>query len=380
MNNNLNRRAWLKSTLALTGGLTISSSWANHLLAAPVSNAEGSFSPLLNGNIVRLGSNENPYGPSPMARKALAEAMNEFNRYAFEPVQAFKKVLAEKEGVSPEHILVVNGSSETLCLAGMAVGLEGGAVLSAFPTFRSLMDYAEKLHARWDKVDVDDYHKHDLDALAAAVKSDTRLMFLCNPNNPTGTVIEGQKYLDFCQEMSKKTLVFSDEAYLEFLEPDEQRSAVELVRKGHNVMVSRTFSKVHGLAGLRFGYAIGQPETIKKISPYQMGPVINQAGLAAAKASLNDTAFAKLTRTKNNEALTFFQQYLDKKGWFHGQSRANCVLFPAPKDGKTILAETMKRGFQIRVWDFQGKEWCRVSIGTLDEMKVFVKVFDEVVG
>lgn len=380
MNNNLNRRAWLKSTLALTGGLTISSSLANQLLAAPVSHAEGSFTPMLNGNIVRLGSNENPYGPSPLARKALAEAMNEFNRYAFEPVQAFKKVLAEKEGVSPEHILVVNGSSETLCLAGMAVGLEGGAVLSAFPTFRSLMDYAEKLHARWDKVDVDDYHKHDLNALAAAVKSDTRLMFLCNPNNPTGTVIEGQKYLDFCQEMSKKTLVFSDEAYLEFLEPDEQRSAVELVRKGHNVMVSRTFSKVYGLAGLRFGYAIAQPEVIKKLSQYQMGPVINQAGLAATKASLNDTAFAKLTRTKNNEALTFFQQYLDKKGWFHGKSRANCVLFPAPKDGKTILAETMKRGFQIRVWDFQGKEWCRVSIGTLDEMKGFVKAFDEVVG
>ncbi|HNU43526.1 MAG TPA: aminotransferase class I/II-fold pyridoxal phosphate-dependent enzyme, partial [Cyclobacteriaceae bacterium] len=211
-------------------------------------------------------------------------------------------------------------------------------------------------------------------------KPDTRLMFLCNPNNPTGTVIEGKKYLDFCQEMSKKTLVFSDEAYLEFLEPDEQQSAVELVRKGHNVMVSRTFSKVYGLAGLRLGYAIAQPDVIKKISKYQMGPVINQAGLAAAKASLNDVAFAKLTRSKNNEALNFFQQYLDKKGWFHGQSRTNCVLFPAPKDGKTILAETMKRGFQIRVWDFQGKEWCRVSIGTLNEMKAFVKAFDEVVG
>jgi histidinol-phosphate aminotransferase len=186
--------------------------------------------------------------------------------------------------------------------------------------------------------------------------------------------------VDFCTEMSKKTLVFSDEAYLEFLEPEEQRSAVELVRKGHNVLVSRTFSKVYGLAGLRLGYAIGQPELIKNISQYQMGPVINQAGLAAAKASLNDASFAKLTRTKNNEALNFFQQYLDKKGWFHGKSRTNCVLFPAPKDGKTILAETLKRGFQIRVWDYQGKEWCRVSIGTLDEMKAFVKAFDEVVG
>lgn len=380
MNKSINRRAWFKSTLALSGGLTISSSLVNQLLAAPVSVAEENFTTVVDEKIIRLGSNENPYGPSALARKAIQQSMNEFNRYAYGAVAEFKKVLAEKEGVSPDHILVVNGSSETLCLTGMAIALEGGAVLSAFPTFRSLMDYAEKLHARWDRVDLDEYHKHDLDALAAAVHSDTRLMFLCNPNNPTGTAIEGKKFVDFCEEMSKKTLVFSDEAYLEFLEPEEQHSAVELVRKGHNVMVSRTFSKVYGLAGLRLGYAIGQPELIKKISQYQMGPMINQAGLVAAKASLNDKEFAKLTRAKNNEALKFFQQYLDKKGWFHGKSRTNCVLFPAPKDGKTILAETLKRGFVIRVWDYQGKEWCRVSIGTLDEMKAFVKVFDEVVG
>lgn len=378
MNKSINRRAWFKSTLVLTGGLAVSSSLVNQLLAAPVSEAERLFVPD-NDKLVRLGSNENPYGPSALARKAIQESMNNFNRYAFEHVREFKKVLAEKEGVSPDHIAVVNGSSETLCLTGMAIALEGGAVLSAFPTFRSLMDYAEKLHARWDKVDLDDFHKHDLDALAAAVKSDTRLMFLCNPNNPTGTVIEGKKYLSFCEEMSKKTLVFSDEAYLEFLEPEEQQSAVELVRKGHNVLVSRTFSKVYGLAGLRLGYAIGQPELIKRISQYQMGPMINQAGLAAAKVSLNDKEFTKLTRTKNKEALEYFQQYLDKKGWFHGQSRTNCVLFPAPKDGKTILSETVKRGFQIRIWDYQGKEWCRVSIGTLTEMKAFVKAFDEVV-
>jgi histidinol-phosphate aminotransferase len=215
MNKSINRRTWFKSTLALTGGLTVSPFLVNQLLAAPVSEAERLFVPA-NDKLVRLGSNENPYGPSALARKAIQESMNNFNRYAFEHVQEFKKVLAEKEDVSPDHIMVVNGSSETLCLTGMAVALEGGAVLSAFPTFRSLMDYAEKLHARWDRVDLDEYHKHDLDALAAAVHSDTKLMFLCNPNNPTGTTIEGKKFVDFCEEMSKKTLVFSDEAYLEF--------------------------------------------------------------------------------------------------------------------------------------------------------------------
>lgn len=377
MKTSINRREWFKSTLALTGA-AVSVSWADQLLAAPVSEAEHLFVPA-NGKLVRLGSNENPYGPSALARKAIQESMNEFNRYAFEAVGDFKKVLAEKEGVTPDHILVVNGSSETLCLAGMAASLEGGSVLSAFPTFRSLMDYSVKLNARWDRVDLDDYHVHNLAAMASAVKSDTRLMFICNPNNPTGTLLDGQKLIDFTREMSKKTLVFSDEAYLEFLEPNEQRSMVELVKQGHNVLVSRTFSKVYGLAGLRIGYAIGQPDLIKKLTSYQMS-VINQAALAAAKVSLNDKEFAKLTRDKNNEALTFFQNYLDSKKWFHGKSRTNCVLFPAPKDGRTILTETEKRGYQIRIWDYQGKEWCRVSIGTLEEMKGFVKAFDSVVA
>lgn len=354
----------------------------DQLLAAPVSRAEAGRSVILpaSGKLVRLGSNENPYGPSEKARKAIAAAMGEFNRYSFEPVMEFRKTLAEKEGVSPDHILIVNGSSETLCLSGMVAKLEGGAVLSAFPTFRSLMEYAEKLNARWDRVELDEYHVHHLEALAAAVKPDTRMLFVCNPNNPTGTVVAGGRYLDFCLEMSKKTTVLADEAYLEFLEPHEQRSMVELVRQGHNVIVSRTFSKVAGLAGLRIGYCIAQPDTIRRLQKFQMGPVINQAALAGAKASVNDATFAEMTRAKNNEALNYFLGYLDKKKWFHGASRANCVLFPAPKDGKTILAETEKRGFQIRVWDYQGKEWCRVSIGTLDEMKAFTKIFDEVVA
>lgn len=380
MSNTLNRRGWLKSALTLTGGLTVSPAIAEQLFLVPVSAAEAGVLPIANEKIIRLGSNENPYGPSAVARKAVQQAMNEFNRYSYDLVSEFKKELAEREGVSPDHILVTNGSSETLCLTGMAIGLEGGSVLSAFPTFRSLMDYAEKLHARWDRVDLNDYLEHDLDALAAAVQTDTRLMFICNPNNPTGTVIAGKRLLESAAEMSKKTLVFSDEAYLEFLEPEEQHSMVELVKKGNNVLVSRTFSKVYGLAGLRMAYAVGHPDVIKKITRYQMGPVINQAGLAAARASINDKEFIKLTRARNNEALAYFQQYLDKKGWFHGKSRANCVFFPAPKDGKTILAETLKRGFIIRVWDYQGREWCRVSIGTLNEMKAFVKAFDEVVA
>jgi histidinol-phosphate aminotransferase len=382
MNPMQSRRSWLKSSLGLTAGLMITPALADQLLAAPVSRAEDSFMWLSppNGKLIRLGSNENPYGPSAKARAAIEQAAGEFNRYPFNQVNELRSLIAQKEGVDPEYILIANGSSETLCLAGLAASLEGGSVLSAFPTFRSLMDYAVKFNARWDRVDLDDYHVHNLEAMAAAVKGDTRLMFVCNPNNPTGTVLDAGRLRSFVIEMAKKTIVFMDEAYLEFLEPHEQQSMVELVKQGHNVIVSRTFSKVNGLAGLRIAHAIAHPDMVKKLAKYQMGVVNNQAALAAAKASLGDDEFASLTRNKNNEALNYFQNYLDRKKWFHGKSRTNCVLFPAPKDGKMILAETEKRGFQIRIWDYQQREWCRVSIGTLEEMKAFTKVFDEVVA
>ena len=376
------RRQWLKSALAAGAGLPLSLTLADQLMAAPVSRAERlhGIEPLYNGNLVRLGSNENPYGPSEKARKAIVASMTEGNRYAHGVAQELRNVIAQREGVAPEFVLMGCGSSELLCLTGMTAGLEGGAVLSAFPTFRLLMDYATKFNARWDRVDLDANMVHDLEAMASAVKSDTRIIFVVNPNNPTGTVLDTDKLKSWCVEMSKKATVFADEAYIEFLDQPEKKSMIELVKQGHNVIVSRTFSKVYGLAGLRIGYLIGQPDTLKKMAERQVWGNNNQAGLAAAKASLEDKDFVVMTRKKNAEARQHLFSYLDSKKWTYGKSMANVVFFPAPMDGKTILEQTEKKGFQIRVWDYQDKEWCRVSIGTLEEMKGFTKAFDQVVS
>lgn len=378
----LSRRDWFKSSLTLGAGLAFTSSLAESLMAAPVSEAERlhGIHPGTANKLIKLGSNENPYGPSEKARQAMVAVLNQGNRYSFTEMNEFKAVLAKKEGVTPDHILLGAGSGELLCLAGLGVGLEGGAVLSAFPVFRQLMDYALKFNSRWDKVNLDDYLTHNLEGLASAVKSDTRILFMVNPNNPTGTVLDPSKLKNFCLEMSKKTVVYSDEAYLEFLEPTQQASMVELVRQGHNVIVSRTFSKIYGLAGLRVGYVVAKPELIQKMGKYQTGSIISQPALAAATASLGDEEFMSMTRTRNAEARAHLFNYLDSKKWFYGKSQANVVFFPAPKSGSYILEETQKKGFQIRVWDYLGKEWCRVSIGTLDEMKSFTKAFDEVVS
>ena len=379
MSTNISRRSWFKSAFAAGAAMPLGLSVVQELMAAPMSQAELEFS-MKNVGLVRLGSNENPYGPSSKAREAIKLSVTDGNRYAFEQSEELKQLVAAREGVTPDHIFLAAGSGEVLAITGMSVGLEGGSVLSAWPTFTMLMNYAEKYKARWDRVSLDQYMVHDLEAMASAVKPDTKIIFVVNPNNPTGTIVDNTKLRNFCIEMAKKTTVFSDEAYLEFLEPSQQSSMVDLVKAGHNVIVSRTFSKIYGLAGMRVGYAVAKPELIKKMNSYQMGTIVNQAALAAAKASLGDEEFMAYTRKMNAEARTYFTDYLDRKKWFHGKSLTNVVLFPAPKDGKMILEQTTQRGYQIRIWDYKDKEWCRVSIGTLDEMKSFTKVFDEVVA
>ncbi len=382
MKTQLNRRDWFKSTLALTAGLTFTSSLTEKLMAAPMSEAERLFFSLGNksNQKVRLNSNENPYGPSEKAKKAIIEILSQSNRYAFNELEDFRKILATKEGVDPTYILLGAGSGELLCQTGIAYGLEGGRVLSAYPTFPLLMNYAQQMKANWDKVDLNENLEHNYEALASGIKSDTRLVFSCNPNNPTGTVVSDSIVKSFCEEASKKTLVYADEAYLEFLEPSEQKSMVTLVQNNTNIIVSKTFSKIYGLAGLRIGYVIGHPDTLKKVAQYGDTISPSQTAIAAAKASLGDDNFMKLTREKNAVARKVLTDYLNQKKIFYGKSLTNVVLFPAPKDGQTILTKLEEKGYLIRIWDYQQREWCRVSIGTLEEMKGFVKAFDEVVA
>lgn len=332
------------------------------------------------GNKIRLHANENPYGPSDQARQAVVKILSQGNRYPFQEVNEFKAVLAKKEGVDPSYIHMGAGSGDLLCQSGVAFGLDGGRVTSAFPTFPLLMNYAEVFKATWDKVNLNDQLEHDYDAIAASIKPDTRLVFICNPNNPTGTLVDTQKVVSFAETVSKQVPVYADEAYLEFLEPAQQRSLVELVRKDMNVVVSRTFSKVYGLAGMRLGYIIAKPDLIKRISRYAGDMPISQAAIAAAQASLGEEEFMKMVRSRNAEARAVLTNYLDQHKIMHGKSLTNFVFYPAPREGKLILSKMEEKGYLMRIWDYQGREWCRVSIGTADEMRGFVKAFEEVVA
>lgn len=329
---------------------------------------------------IRLSSNENPYGPSEKARKAVLDILSEGNRYTFQSTEVLRKILAEREGVTPDYIAIGAGSSSLLCAAGAAFGLEGGRILSAFPTFPMLMNFSEAFRATWDKVNLNDDFEHDYRDIAAAIKSDTRLVFICNPNNPTGTLVDPAVVKAFCEEVSTRVPVFSDEAYLEFLEPDQQVSMVELVKRDKNVIVSRTFSKIYGLAGFRVGYIVAKPELIRKVSRCQPAIPNNQFGLAAAMACVGDEEFMTMSRRKNAEARKYLTDYLDKKGFRYAKSHTNFVFFDPRSNAENILQKLNEEGIGIRLWDYEGRPWCRVSIGTLDEMKVFTRTFDAIIS
>lgn len=382
MKTSITRRAWFKSTAALTSGLVITPALIQELMAGPMSRAEASLIFGKEISKVRLNANENPYGPSEKARQAVISILQEGNRYPFGALDKLREVLAKKEGVSTDHIHIGAGSGSLLCQAATAFGIDGGSILSGFPTFPVLMNYATKFNCKWDKIDLNDKLEYDYDLIEKSIKPDTRMVVICNPNNPTGTLVDPVKVKAFTEEASKRTTVFSDEAYLEFLDPALHASAsmIDLVRRGANVIVCRTFSKVYGLAGLRLGYLVARPELINKIEKYGGDIPMSQTGIAAAIASLGDESFMKLVRDKNAEARSVLTNYLDSKKIFYGKSHTNFVFFPAPADGKTILKKMEESGYLMRIWDYQQKEWCRVSIGTLDEMKGFVKAFQTVIS
>jgi histidinol-phosphate aminotransferase len=382
MNEHINRRKWLKASFAMASGAVITPALVNHLMATPMSAAERAYfgsgqQPSIQ---IRLNANENPYGPSAKARKAVNVILSEGNRYPFQVISGLKALLAEKEGVPPEYIAVGAGSGELLCAAGAAFGIEGGAILAPNPTFPMLMAYSEVLRARWDKVNLNDNLEIDYDELSRNIRPDTSLVFICNPNNPTGTFVNPSIVTAFCEDASKRTAVFSDEAYLEFLEPSQQVSMVGLVTKGLNVIVSRTFSKVYGLAGLRVGYIIAHPDTVKRITKYQAGFSINQTAIAAAKASLGDEGMISMTRKKNAEARKVLTDFLDKRGYFYGKSHTNFVFFDPRSEAQTFMTKLGEKGIGIRVWDYNGKQWNRISVGTLEEMKLLVKNMEQIVS
>ena len=371
----LSRRDWLKTTslgsgLALLGGAGIVSS----LSATEIKK----YNPRPLAGPIRLGSNENPYGPSESMRKAMMTAFDEGCRYPWSKNAPLVKMIAEKEGVPEDYVVLTAGSTEGLKVAGLTFG-RGGDIITCTPTFLSMMDYAELWGTEINRVPLTKDLDFDLDEIEKRVSYETGLVFLCNPNNPTGKLLPAKRVMDFCETVSKRTVVFSDEAYYDYITEPNYPSMTELVKKGHDVVVSRTLSKVYGLAGIRIGYLLAKPELAKKLRDRVVANT-NIMAIEAAKAALADNDFYKFSLQKNAEAKALLIETLDELKLPYVQSHANFVFFQTGRDA-TELGKTMAtKGFIIGRPFPPLNDWCRISTGTIEEITLYNEAIREVLG
>jgi histidinol-phosphate aminotransferase len=319
---------------------------------------------------VRLIANENPYGPSPRALAAAEAALAEAWQYPLGRDAALKAAIAEREGVAANQVMLGDGSGEILRLAAMAWTAPGRGVVAASPTFTFLQDYARLLGAPVTAVPLDADFRHDLPALEAAVGPATGLVYVCNPNNPTGTRLAGSALRPWVARVAARAPVLVDEAYLDLRDDAADHTCASAVRAGANVVVTRTFSKLHALAGLRIGYAMGPAEAIARLESLRH-TFLNAVGIAAATASYADLDYQALSRRRVAESLAIANAALADVGWRHTESCGNFVFFDTGKPVAAFAAAMRAAGFLVGRPFAPYDTWCRVSLGTAPQMEAF---------
>ena len=372
MSTSLNRRDWLKSNslAALALGFSIPS--------MGMGNEEGMLRSFgMAQGLINLGSNENPYGISPKAKEALLAMVAESHRYQFNVASLadFEKEIAKYYQVGSNQIVATAGSGDAL--GKLARHFNKGSLVTATPTFATLPNTAKKIGTKVIEVPLTSDKVHDLPAMLRAIDNNTGLVYICNPANPSSTVLPTQALKDFCMEASKKAVVVIDEAYIDFLDDPEGRSMISLIDKNPNVIVVRTFSKIHAMAGLRVGFVVGHPAIIRALDEnYFTNSQINISNLAAAAAlaSLQDEAHRVSCKQKNTAARTYTFNAFKEMNIACIPSHTNFLFFPLGKYPGDFAKDMLGKNVILRSNTYPDGKWGRVSLGTLDEMKQFISI------
>jgi histidinol-phosphate aminotransferase len=318
--------------------------------------------------IIKLASNENPLGPSPAALAAMQKAIAQLHLYPDGNAFYLKQKLAEKLGITPSNLILGNGSNEIIEFVGHAMLAPGVDVVMSQYCFAVYPIVTRLFGANPIVVPAKNYG-HDFTAMLAAITPNTRVMFVANPNNPTGTLATSEEVLKLVEKTPRNVLLVMDEAYIEFL--DEPVDLLRQIRRGErpNLLVMRTFSKIFGLAGLRLGYGIAQPELIAALEKIRQPFNINSIAQAGALAALDDAEHVRRTRTNNAEGLKFISDGLREMKLETIPSAANFILVRVG-DGQRIFEALQNQGVIVRpLGGYQMPEWIRISIGSAQENK-----------
>ncbi len=338
-----------------------------YLPGRPIEEVEREFG-LVAGSIIKVASNENPLGPSPRAIAAMRQAILGVNLYPDGNAFYLKQKLAAKLGVEPAHLVLGNGSNEIIeFVAHALLGPDTNVVVSQY-CFAIYPIVAKMFGARVISVPAQRYG-HDLPAMLRAITGDTRIVFVANPNNPTGTLAAREELIHFVNDIPDDVLLVMDEAYLEFL--DDPVDLIPLIRLGvrQNLILMRTFSKIYGLAGLRLGYGIAHPDLISALEKIRQPFNVNLVAQAAALAALDDEDHLRQTRVNNFSGLEFFANAFRDLPLEYVPSHANFVLVRVGA-GQQVFAAMQRLGVITRpMGGYQLPEWLRISVGTPDENK-----------
>jgi histidinol-phosphate aminotransferase len=318
------------------------------------------------GDIIKLASNENPLGPSPVAVAAMQKAIAQLHLYPDGNAFHLKQKLAKKLDLAPTNLILGNGSNEIIEFVGHALMAPGVDVVVSQYCF-AIYPIVARIFGANPIVVPAKHFGHDLPAMLAAITPKTKVVFVANPNNPTGTLASREDVLRLVNEVPKNVLLVMDEAYIEFL--DDPVDLLPLIRRNEkpNLLIMRTFSKIFGLAGLRLGYGIAQPELISALEKIRQPFNINSIAQAGAIAALDDAEHVRKTRANNAEGLRCVTEGLRALNVEFLPSAANFILARVG-DGQRIFNELQKQGVIVRpLGGYQMPEWIRISIGSDSE-------------
>ncbi len=326
---------------------------------------------------VRLSSNENPYGPSPAALRAMTDSFGLAWRYPDGHAENLNENLAKLHSVSSEQILLGNGSGELLKLAAAAFTNSSKPLVVAEPTFEAIARHARTAGAEVLRVNLDANYAHNLDGMLTAA-TETGLIYICNPNNPTASLTSKDAMRAFLAKVSERTIVLVDEAYHHYVDSADYESVIPLVKQYPNLIVARTFSKIYGMAGLRCGYCVTSSTLIQRMRAHQTWDSVNIMALVAAQASIRDREQVEQGRRRNDEVRKYVYSQLDKSGMKYVPSHANFLMIDVRRDVRSIISTL--RGRQVEV----GRQFpalpnfLRVTIGTRPQMETFVAALKRV--
>jgi len=328
-------------------------------------------------HLVRAGTNENPYGPSRVALQAINDSIKLSNQYGGGKRRELVELVGRINDLPVDHIALSSGSGEILKTGGLMASWDEGSIVCADPTYHDLIRYAGNSGSEIIPVAVKDDFSVDLQAMADAIRPDTSMVYLVNPNNPTPTLMYYDELRTFVEEVSKDRMVFVDEAYYEYVEDPRYGSMIDLVREGNkNLIVARTASKIHGLAGLRVGFGFAHPERIQRIRELMTG-ASNHLGVAAAYASYQDEDFQNYTRAKNRESMAIVEDMFEELGVRYIKSPTNFTFFETGIPVEELNAELLSHGIQSGRPFPPFTRWSRISMQTPEEMRYYVQTFKQ---